>query len=301
MRLRTLSFLLCCSLSASAAQGSDHPLSFEVASVKLADPPSGRRAAFTGGPGTNSPGQLTITNYPLRALLTSAYNKAPWELFLPASLPPDRYDIVAKVPPGTTREQLYVMLQNLLAERFGVVARKEIRQMSVYELVVSKDGPRMTAVENPPASDQPGDASRRVLSMDSLPKDKDGWPVLPPGAIGVFRYLHPNRYQRTMFRAQPVAALADHLRGALGQRPVLDKTGLTGVYSFDLTVQIPESPEGVAYGTSPDAAQARQEMESQGIANALAAVERLGLKAVSTNGPVEVVVIDKVNMKPTEN
>jgi uncharacterized protein (TIGR03435 family) len=134
------------------AQQRPEVLSFEVASIKPSDASS--RLRFTGGPGTDSPGQLRFSNYPLRGIVRRAFNKTElWEIENLDAVPNDWYDISAKIPPGVTQEQFYLMIQNLLAERFGMVAHKEMREMAVYEFVATKDGPRVTPVEKPPAAD----------------------------------------------------------------------------------------------------------------------------------------------------
>ena len=299
MRLRTSSLLLLGAISTSVAQPPAQAPSFEVASIKPADT-SARGLRFSGGPGTDSPGQLVIRNYPLDRIIARAFDKThPWEIVIPDSVPTDRYDIVAKAPPGVTREQFSVMIQNLLAERFGLVAHREIREIPVYELVVAKNGPRLTVVNKPPVADQSGQSPRPRLDVNSLPKDKDGWPILPPDAVGTFAASVPP-YRRTMYRAQPFSALLEYLRFVL-DRSVVDKTALSGIYNYDLNVLSLELPAANTDMSPAERTQALRDADSQVIPNLLAGVERLGLKVISVKGPVEVVVIDKVNKKPTEN
>ncbi len=296
---------LLCVIPALAAQQAAPQPSFEVASIKPTDPSA--RQPYSGGPGTASPGQMTLRNYSVEMLIRRAFDlHNPWEMALPNSLPTDRYDIVAKAPPGAAADDALSMLQNLLVERFGMVAHKETREMPIYELVVAKDGPRFKPVEKAPDGPvQPiriGQYSPPRIDMSALPKDKDGWPILPPDAVGMFgTSIRP--YSRTMFRAQPIATLIERLRLGL-DRPVVDKTGLKGIYNYDWTVlnveAISEEARSAAPG-SPERNAALREQDGQLASNILAGIERMGLKAIPTKGPFEVVVIDKVNKKPTEN
>jgi uncharacterized protein (TIGR03435 family) len=313
MSLRTLTLLCVLASPAALAQTSAPSPSFEVASVKSSD--FSARMAFTGGPGTDSPGQLTISRYSLPFLIRRAFNKLyEWEYVIPTSVPNDPYDIVARIPAGATKEQFYLMLQNLLVERFGLVAHTETREIPAYKLVAAKDGPKVTPVAELPARPQSAPASGPAVWLNSLDKDKNGWPILPPDTVGQFGTTHPPN-TREMYRAQPISQLAQTLQRRF-PRPLLDKTGLAGIYSFDLTypsisTMAASSPE---LGRLQDAARggdaaalAQVRALSDAVfddynASFLAAMEhQLGLKLVSTKSPVEVLVIDHINSKPTEN
>ncbi len=297
MWLRRHSILFALGAAITSAQTPVRPSSFEVASIKPSAPTDRPRPRFSGGPGTDSPGQLACTDYLLELLIRRAFKaNLQWEIVLPASLPATRYDILAKIPAGGTQEQVDLMLQNLLVDRFGLVFHKEAREMPVYELVLGKDGPKLTRAKVPTGN--PGaPPSVTQVSLGALPKDKDGWPVLPPDAVGIFGTTVPPT-TRVMYRAQPLSAMVDRIKGTL-QRPVIDKTGLTGVYDFDIVTTRPELPTRTA--SAEDARQSRENMTYQMESGLLIAVERLGLKAVSNKAPVEVVVVDRVNGMPTEN
>src|SRR5690349_9630749 len=93
---------------------------FEAASVKPAEAQPGgtMRVMMSGGPGTPNPGQLTYTNVTLKNVIQNAYNVKGYQINGPKWLDSERFDIVAKVPHGASKEDFRVMLQNLLAERF---------------------------------------------------------------------------------------------------------------------------------------------------------------------------------------
>jgi len=90
----------------------------------------------------------------------------------------DKYDVVAKVPPGSTKEQVNAMVMNLLEERFGLALHREARDLPVYELTVAKGGLKMRDAERPAETVQP---EAGPIEAIRLPRNKDGLPVLPPG------------------------------------------------------------------------------------------------------------------------
>src|SRR5690242_14981596 len=115
-------------------------LRFDVASVKPAGPVVMGQKTKSGGPGTAEPGRVTLTHVPLAYLLTEAHDVWLDQVSGPAWVSDwgHAFTIVATMPPSTTREQYRVMLQNLLAERFGVRVHIERQTRSGYELVVAE-------------------------------------------------------------------------------------------------------------------------------------------------------------------
>jgi uncharacterized protein (TIGR03435 family) len=89
------------------------------------------------------PGSMVYSNVSLKLLLAAAYSVRPEQIDGPAWLDSDRYDIVAKPPAGATKDQVPLMLQNLLADRFHATVREEIRPRISYALVVGKDGAKL--------------------------------------------------------------------------------------------------------------------------------------------------------------
>ena len=112
---------------------------FETASVKPFVPQEEDDAAPA-----RIPGSMVYNNVSLKLLLAAAYNVRVDQIEGPAWLDTERYDIVAKPPAGATRDQVPAMLQNLLAERFHMVAHVETRQRTSYALLAGKDGPKLT-------------------------------------------------------------------------------------------------------------------------------------------------------------
>src|ERR1039458_6380226 len=120
--------------------------SFEVASVKPSPPPGPNRTmgrSVRGGPGSTDPGAITFTNIDLFSLVTLAYGINAYQLAGPDWLPAARFDITAKLPPATNREQYRLMLQNLLAERFKLAVHRDKKEGQAFDLVVAKNGPKL--------------------------------------------------------------------------------------------------------------------------------------------------------------
>lgn len=164
---------------------------FEVASVKPSQP---------GTPGGSSldPGRLTVRGETLRGLILSVYNVPYWRVNGgPEWVNTDGYEIIATFPPDTSQDQVTLMLQNLLADRFKLAIHREMRDSSVYALVVGKDGPKFKE------------------APDSKFAAKTG--------RGHFEIHHAD-----------MALFARNVPADAVDRPIVDMTGLKGF--FDLTL-----------------------------------------------------------------
>jgi len=123
-------------LAGGGAMGQPPP-AFDVASVKLS--PSG-----TYGGTTLDAGRITMKGQMLRPLIFSAYGIPHWRLSGgPDWLESDTYDIAATFPATTPQDQVKIMLQTLLADRFKLVIHREMKDSAVYALVVAEDGPKL--------------------------------------------------------------------------------------------------------------------------------------------------------------
>jgi uncharacterized protein (TIGR03435 family) len=278
---------------------------FEVASVRPAEPPTpGRQFNFSGssgGPGTRDPGTYTCRNCPLTVLATQAYDRKRFELAADHWMEEARYDVTAKVPAGTTKEQFRLMLQRLLAERFKLTTHHESKEMDAFELVIGKNGPRLkespkesvedaAAAGPPPPPPPPG----------PLPKDKDGHPIVPAGAT-IFEttngvpWAHLNAKKETMDSF--VGRVSTFLR-----QPVFDATGLKGKYDFELTW----SPDLAGMGVPPPPPGAASEPPPAPLApdgpTLFGAIQsQLGLKLEARKRQVDVLVLDHAEKVPTAN
>ena len=220
-------------------------LSFEVASVKL----SANQEMITrmsGGPGTSDPGMFRAGNAELSVLVIRAYGIEYDQLMAPAWMDTIQFDVVAKVPPGTTAEEFRKMQQNLLAERFRMHLHHQTRVQPVYDLGVAKNGPKRTPGADGSGSDffVPGRGRRRA--------DRDNFPILPPGAPNMAcAFLAQGSY--CTFRMVTVGRLAQSMRlPNLAGSHVVDRTGLVGQYDFTLYFR-----RGIEPGPDADPPQSR--------------------------------------------
>ena len=140
MRVLLITSILLVGTTLTFAQSAP-PVAFEVASIKVYPP--------NGGPlGMQvDPGRVRYTNVSLGFLITRAYGLAGDQVIgIPSEFSyPVAYEIDATFPPHNGPDQIPLMLQNLLADRFKLVVRRETRAAPVYALMVAKDGPKLKA------------------------------------------------------------------------------------------------------------------------------------------------------------
>jgi uncharacterized protein (TIGR03435 family) len=239
-------------LAAAMSAQSQRP-AFEVASIKPNKSGGGMSSVRI------TPGQVFMENVSLRKCIALAYNVSENQdsaVAGPDWIRSEVYDIIAKFPPETPLEQVRpeqvrMMLQELLADRFKLRLHRESKEVPVYALMVGKTGAKLQES----ASGTPSGFSMGSGHIEG--------------------------------RAASMAALADRLSNASFQlgRPVLDRTGLKGAYDFTLD-------------WTPDGA---QEADATGPSLFTAVQEKLGLRLEAQRGLAEVLVIDSMARKPTEN
>jgi uncharacterized protein (TIGR03435 family) len=238
----------------SAFGQSAKPLEFEVASVK-----TNKTGQREGGITAIGGGRFRATNIPLKILLATAYDVNFEQISGgPDWLDSERYDVEAKPDRLATTKQIHLMLQKLLAERFGLVLRREIKEMPIFALVLDK-GISKIRVHDGPEVDfgiRPGDKGQVVFRGVSLPR---------------FSLFLSMRLRRT----------------------VVDKTGLPGVYDFELA-WAPDEPQ------RDDGPESPPQPDPSGASIFTAVREQLGLKLVSEKGPVEFLNITHVE-RPSAN
>ncbi len=304
--------LLALIASAATAQAGETAPTFDVASVKPAAPTTPGRimVRMSGGPGSPDPGQITYTNVSMKNLLMAAYDVKGYQLSGPGWLDSERYDIVAKIPEGATKEQFQLMLQNLLSERFKLKLHRETKDLPIYALVVGKNGVKMKeSSKDDPAPDAAGapPPPSRGPGPGEIRMTKNGMPQLPPGGGRRSIMLMIGGKMRLQANQQPTTAIAEMLGNQLG-RPVVDQTGLTGNYDYTLEFV----PEGAAHMpgmpgmTPPDGGGApgtpsANSPDAAGPTLTTAIAEQLGLKLEPKKGPIALLVIDAAEKVPTEN
>ncbi len=283
--------------SAAFAQAPAPPAEqFEVASVKPSAPiPPNGGVYFgpaRGGPGTSDPGLITWSYARLKDLLMTAYNVKAYQLYGPDWLSTERYDVVASVPPGATREQVGVMWQKLLAERFGVALHHESKEFQVEELVIDKDGAKLKETNWDPASPLPPGPPQR---------DSSGG-LTSPGQVAMIAPRENGVNVHNVARAQPISQLTATIGNVLNQ-PVLDKTGLTAKYDYTLDYALDQAflppPPPPGNGAGGGAAPAAASEPAPYITAALQ--QQLGLRLVPARAMIDIVVVDKADKVPTAN
>jgi uncharacterized protein (TIGR03435 family) len=266
--------------------------SFEAASVKPAAPSSRPIYVMHGGPGTPNPGQITYLAVPLRALIKRAYGVEEYQLVGPKWMETSKYDIVAKVPKDTDKATLGILLQNLLAQRFQMKCHYENVEVPGYHLLIASNGPRMKeAAAPPPTSDITKHAAVPENDYDALPRDDKGLPEFLPGARRRGIIPLPGGVTRISGRMQTMKDIEAMCRNNT-EAPIVDQTGLTGTYDFNLDY----APLGVM---PSGASTANIEITATDFATSLR--QQLGLYLAKAMVPTKVLVIERALRMPTEN
>jgi uncharacterized protein (TIGR03435 family) len=259
-------------------QADQNPPEFDVASVKP------NTSGDTNGMLRQLPGgRMTAANMPVRQMITFAYQVAGFQLIGGPAWLADRYDVVAKMDgnpdisfvPGMNRQgPMQVALQRLLEDRFRLKVRRETREMDIYALVMAKPG----GGPGPNLKQTTQDCAAVAAAAQR------GQPPPPPGSNAPFCGIQGGG-GRLRFGGLPSTAIAQAFTGPTG-RMVVDRTGLTGGWDFEVMFAPPQGRGG------PDAV-------DPNLPDFFTAIqEQLGLKLESTKGPVDVLVIDHVE-KPT--
>ena len=245
------------------SQTTDEP-KFDVASIR----PS--KVGVLGGSMEFSPGgeRFTMTNMPLGALLLVAYDITVRQLSRPPDAISEHYDIEAKADHPVSRDEMLRMIQALLADRFKLILRRESRDVPVYALTVAPGGPK--------------------LRHNTAAEGERTMPRIPARAGGA------ESNGQVIFTNESMADFAWALTRmtGIGDRVVVDKTGLAGNYDFTLTFvrdAVPPTGEVKEPVAIPD-----------GPPIFLAVQEQIGLKLEARRAPIEFLVVEHVE-KPSPN
>jgi uncharacterized protein (TIGR03435 family) len=219
------------------------------------------------------PGNFAATNCTLKELVSNAYGvREDLITGLPSWADTAHFDVTAKVSDfdpaafkNLTREQRESMLRPMLTDRFHVKAHTEIKTLSVFNLVLTKDGPKFK--RNPPPPVDPDNPTKEQKGRGNT-------------------MINNNNLTAT---AIPLSSFAETLAGQLNHT-VIDKTGLVGDYDFKLKW----TPEDQSNNTADNGTTDRP----PDLFTALQ--EQLGLKLEATKGPVTTLVVDHAE-QPTPN
>jgi uncharacterized protein (TIGR03435 family) len=290
---------------------------FDAASVKAAG--LGILQPITGGPGTNDPGRFRAPRIDMLTLLSRAFDVSTDQIVGPSWTRDamyrndwNNYAIDAAIPPNTTPDQFHQMLQNLLVERFHLVFHHETRGFPGYELVVDKGGPKFKEV-TPDPNAPPPDARALV----DAPKGADGFADVRGSRVMSGGNVRTGQ-RRDKYQEQTMAQFVSNLGFRIGaskgkgandgylQPRVVDKTGLTGKYTFilehynqtmaNLFAQVAPAVSGAQ---SPPAASD----PGEGPPDIFTAIQKqLGLRLDKVAAvPLDMIVVDSVDKVPTAN
>ena len=262
------------------AQSPPTDFAFDVVSVKR---------NTSGGPmlQRNTPGNIAMFNMPVRQLIRLAYQLQDFQIAgAPDWANTDRFDIEGRFeppPPGPPPQtpRMLLMLRTLLRDRFGMVARMETREMPILALRVVRADGRLGPQLKPAAVDCAALNAARGRGPAGGPP--------PCGSRVAFGQL--------LAGGMPISRLATETLSQLTGRIVVDRTGLTGGYDIDL--QWTPTPDQLPPGPPPPGIELPQ-IDPNGPSLFTALQEQLGLKLDTERGPVDVLVIDRLQ-QPAEN
>ena len=260
------------------------PLYFEAASVKPANPDA-QGQGIRRQPG----GRFNTINSPIRMLITFAYQIQNYQLVgAPDWIGNERYDIVAKmegdpppIVPGSGADHMMLAMRTLLADRFKLVVRRETRELDIYALTMARPGGKPGPALKPAS----GDCSPAAFAARA-----GGPPPTPGGAPPIVCGMQQGP-GRIRFGGFPLSQFVNGISGRVG-RAVLDRTGLTGNWDFELVFAAEVPPGALPPGAAPPPI----DPDAPNLFTAIQ--EQLGLKLESTKGPVEVLVVESVQ-RPT--
>jgi uncharacterized protein (TIGR03435 family) len=255
--------LLAAGAAAALAPGpirAQTPAAFEAASVKP-NRGTGKRDRTR----SIEPGRITYMDASLGELIATAYDVKRYQISGPDWIVSQSsavsFDVVATTGKPVPPEELKRMLGPLLVERFHLAFHRETRELPAYALLAAKSGPKLQ---------DPGDGGPSAISP------------LPDGSVS--------------FRNYTVGSLADWLSLLPGVgRPVLDRSGVLGSFSFHANLF------NVEKGAGP-AAVKRAFVDSEAAETLrITLPEQLGLRLEGLKAPIEILVIDHADRAPAEN
>lgn len=239
--------------------------SFEVATIKPLQPGASQSRFIR----MKTAHEFVAHNHTLKTLIAAAWNLNPKEISGgPSWIDSESFEILAKTPGDVrpTLEEQMTMLRQLLTERFALKFHREGKEMSIYALSVAKGGPKL---------------KRSTESIDATPEG-------PPPLVFV---VYPGLV-RLPARKATITELTWVMQRAVLDRPVVDRTGLTGRFDFDLEFAPGENEFGGELPRPPD------DSTKPGLFTAMR--EQLGLDLEATRGQVQAMVIDRAE-RPTDN
>jgi len=273
-----------------AAASSAQTLKFEVAAIKPAAP----QAAHVGT--TIAGTRLEMGFFSLTALIVTAYKIETYQITGADWMTTTRFDILARMPEGATKEQVPEMLQALLAERFKLAIRREPREQQVYALVPGKGGPKLKetpvdfVVGGGPFEGGRGNRAIRAVIQP-----------LPPGGWQTISSIEGRNLYES--KKLSMAEFARFLR-RYTDSPVVDLTGLSGFY--EVTLEVPTTAAnrpgrpGVLAAADGSQRPAEEASDPSGV-SIFTSIQKLGLRLEKRKMALDQLVVEHIEKTPTEN
>jgi uncharacterized protein (TIGR03435 family) len=265
------------------------PPTFEVASIRPSDPNDKRSAAIPRTWGDET-GKVSLHQISLDYLLLHVYNLEPDQLSGPIWLPDKLFDILATVPAGAPKEQIPLMFQSLMEERFGLKFHRETHTEKVLALVVGKGGPKLkeplpddteAPIDRPIRTGAVGAENRSVtIYMKTVFATTAKWTM----ANGV------NHVEYLSMTMENLAKLFNQGNPPTLGLPVVDMTGLKGSF---LVVLDFAGTLGASVATSDGASDPTGSVQES--------LHKMGLDLVRRESQTEKFVIDHIEKTPTPN
>jgi uncharacterized protein (TIGR03435 family) len=332
-RIRIASALILLLFASAIARGQapQSKLTFDVATIKPAAPlDTAQMAADMKAGRMPKIGQeieatrATYTYTQLDQLIAMAYKMRVYQIGGPPWLSQERFDIVATIPEGATKDDVPAMLQALLAERFKLVAHQAQEEHKVLGLVVGKGGPKMKESATAPQAFDPDSplapGERQVDDVGGpmrIKMNTDGTITANMGARGTIIEKVDRQSMTFDIKSSGVtmggfAGLLSTIlmqMGGANSRQVVDMTGLKGYYQVDVEISIADlmamaRAQGMAMPASPSSGGANTVPEASdpgGGSSVFESVSQMGLKLEDSKATVDRLVIDHIEKTPTEN
>src|SRR6185312_6523993 len=255
----------------------------------------------------------------LQTLLTYAYGVKRYQITGPDWMSNARFDIIAKLPAGSTKADAARMLQTLLEDRFKLTFHRTTQDHPVLAIVVGKGGPKLKeSAEKPVPIDEDAPLKPGEMNMDTPDGPTRGRidlttmsSVIDMGIKGKMAYKL-NQAEKTIhidFMMTTLPGFADMTTqlltqlGGIGAKRIVDATGIEGNYDASLDISLAEvmaiaKSSGI---DTPQNAPAEASDPSSGGATLSQALGSMGLKLETRKAPVEQFIVDHIEKTPTEN
>ena len=302
-------------LAAGSLPGQTPGPAFEVASIKVSEPitpamiASGKLHAGMKVDGK----RVDIGNISMMALICKAYDVKAYQVSGPswmqgAGVTGLRFDIVANLPEGATKDQVPQMLQNLLAERFKLAIHRDSKDQAVYAMVLGKGPLKIKESAAPPAAPDGSAPNPAVTGSSSVNISQTKGGAVVSDGTGKSQKMTPSPDGKSMLFEITGATLAEMAEGLtpMADHPILDMTGLTGKYDMKLEISMQDllaaaraAGADVPPAAGGDPTKAAEASDPGG--SLFTSIQALGLKLEPRKTAMSQIVVDHVEKAPTEN